>query len=84
MFHSDVDDSAESTSDEESTTVQILQSPAPLDATGLPIAGLGGTSNTSKKFMKMVDRIAESKIFQAATENRYIKKAMEGKADTVK
>nr|CAI5846225.1 unnamed protein product [Callosobruchus analis] len=36
------------------------------------------SSGGGKKFIRMVDRLAESKFFQAATENRYIKKAMEG------
>lgn len=80
MFNSDVEDSAESTSDEE--TPCIFYNPPVLDAAGVPVQGLGGSSNTSKRFIKMVDRIAESKIFQAATENRYIKKAMEGVSNT--
>ncbi|RZC34748.1 testis-expressed sequence 2 protein, partial [Asbolus verrucosus] len=80
MFNSDVEDSAESTSDEEAMC--LLQNQPALDSAGLPVQGLGGSSNTSKKFMKMVDRIAESKIFQAATEYRYIKKAMEGVSNT--
>lgn len=72
MFNSDVDDSAESSTDEE-----YSKYPPALDATGYPIQGLGGTSNTSKKIIKIVDKVAESKIFQAATENKYIKKAIE-------
>ncbi|CAH1135926.1 unnamed protein product [Ceutorhynchus assimilis] len=66
IYHSDVDDSAESSSDEEGPQeVQIPKEPT-----------------HGKKFIKMVDRIAESKFFQAATENRYIKKAMEGVSNT--
>lgn len=71
IYNSDVDDSAESSSDEE----------GPQEIPNLPQeAGnpQGGSGNSGKKFIKMVDRIAESKFFQAATENRYIKKAMEG------
>lgn len=45
---------------------------------GYPVPGLGGVSKGSKKLMKMVDRLAESKFFQAATDNKYIKKAMAG------
>ncbi|XP_063917342.1 testis-expressed protein 2 isoform X3 [Zophobas morio] len=83
MFHSDVEDSAESTSDEEAICpFQNNQYPAALDASGVPVQGLGGTSNTSKKFIKMVDKIAESKFFQAATENKYIKRAMEEVSNT--
>lgn len=71
IYNSDVDDSAESSSDEEGPQEipNIPQEP------GNP---QGSSSNSGKKFIKMVDRIAESKFFQAATENRYIKKAMEG------
>ncbi|EFA08264.1 testis-expressed protein 2 isoform X2 [Tribolium castaneum] len=72
MFNSDLEDSPESTSDEETP---IFPNPPALDS------GQSG-SNTSKKFIKMVDRIAESKFFQAATEYRYIKKAMEGVSNT--
>lgn len=78
MYNEDVDDSAESSDDEEH--VQIAQhSPGKaLDEAGNPVQGLGGTSNTSKRFMKMVDKIAESRFFQVATEYKYIKNLMEG------
>lgn len=75
MFHSDVDDSAESSSDED------LDLNSSMDSLNSSTSGTT-TSNSSKKFIKMVDRIAESKFFQAATENRYIKKAMEGVSNT--
>lgn len=70
IYHSDVDDSAESSTDEEG----LQELPANREGTGerAPVY------EKKKKFIKMVDRIAESKIFQAAAENRYIKKAMEG------
>lgn len=77
MYNSEVDDSAESSSNDEFVPVAPPTS-NPLDATGTPIQGLGGTSNASKKFIKMVDKIAESKFFQAATEYKYIKNLMEG------
>lgn len=82
MFHSDVEDSAESTSDDDSMNV-FYPNPTVLDGTGYP-SGTSGIppSSNSKKFMKMVDKIAESKFFQAATEYRYIKKAMEGVSNT--
>ncbi|XP_018562200.1 testis-expressed protein 2-like isoform X2 [Anoplophora glabripennis] len=75
IYNSDVDDSAESSSDEEGPQEipNIPQEPGNIQ---------GGSSNSGKKFIKMVDRLAESKIFQAATENRYIKKAMEGVSNT--
>lgn len=78
MFHSDVDDSAESSSEDESSSflpnvVSLVEEKQIQNAEKQP---------PSKKFMKMVDRITESKIFQAATENKYIKKAMEGVSNT--
>ncbi|KAF5288346.1 hypothetical protein FQR65_LT12081 [Abscondita terminalis] len=69
---SDVDDTAESSSDEE------VYSPT---SSRKNLDGKANSSN-SKKFMKMMDKITESKIFQAATENRYIKRAMEGVSNT--
>lgn len=71
-----MDDTAESSTDDEA---HIFTPKKVLDEVGNPVTGLGGSSNASKKIIKMVDKIAESKFFQAATENRYIKKAMEGK-----
>lgn len=70
IYHSDVDDTAESSSDEDGPQEipVVKESSTP-----------GERPHGSKKFIKMVDRIAESKFFQAAAENRYIKKAMEGK-----
>lgn len=81
MFHSDVEDSAESTSDEDSINV-FDPNPTVVDGSGHPGGASGTPSSNSKKFMKMVDKIAESKFFQAATEYRYIKKAMEGVSNT--
>lgn len=72
MFNSDIDDSAESSSDEEYTKY-----PPALDSTGYPVQGLGGSSTTSKKIIRIVDKVAESKLFQAAAENKYIKKAIQ-------
>ncbi|KAJ8950583.1 hypothetical protein NQ314_007807, partial [Rhamnusium bicolor] len=74
IYHSDIDDSAESSSDEEGPQ----DIPNITQESSTPLTS-GGSSNSGKKFIKMVDRIAESKFFQAATENRYIKKAMEGR-----
>lgn len=76
IFHSDIDDTAESSSDDEAARYVQLSSPS-IDSKGFPVT-TGGVSTRSKKLMKMVDRIAESKLFQAASENKFIKKAMEG------
>lgn len=64
---SDVEDSAETSSDDD-----VL--PRALDTAGLPIPGLGGKGN----FVNFLDKIGESRIFQVATDMKYIKKAMEG------
>ncbi|CAG9860576.1 unnamed protein product [Phyllotreta striolata] len=69
IYHSDVDDSAESSSDEEG-----LQE--------VPNAPHDSTAPAKKSYLKYVDKLAESRFFQAATENRYIKKAMEGVSNT--
>ncbi|XP_076272264.1 testis-expressed protein 2 isoform X4 [Rhynchophorus ferrugineus] len=74
IYHSDVDDSAESSSDEDGP--QELPVTKETGATATP------PTHGSKKFMKMMDKIAESKFFQVATDNRYIKKAMEGVSNT--
>lgn len=80
MFHSDVEDSAESSTDDDVPKTNY-EKPV-LDAQGMPLHGLGGASNSSKKFIRIVDKITESKIFKAATEYKYIKKAMEGVSNT--
>lgn len=80
MYHSDVDDTAESSSDEDGPSV--CPGPvSPLDASGNPIPTLGGTSKRSKKLIQIVDKIADSKLFQAATDNKYIKNLMEGEVE---
>ena len=76
IFHSDIDDTAESSSDDEAVRYVQVSSPS-VDSKGFPVTS-GGVSTRSKKLMKMVDRITESKLFQAASENKFIKKAMEG------
>lgn len=78
IYDSDIDDSAESSSDEDGPQEipNLLQDPSAASS-----IGSSGSGNSGKKFIKMVDRLAESKFFRAATENRYIKKAMEGRID---
>ncbi|KAJ8971840.1 hypothetical protein NQ317_001553 [Molorchus minor] len=76
MYHSDVDDSAESSSDEEGT--QDMPNISQDSST----PAQSSTGNSGKRFIKMVDKIAESKIFQYATEYRVIQKAMEGVSNT--
>ncbi|XP_067671155.1 testis-expressed protein 2-like [Haliotis asinina] len=66
---SDEEDSAESSTDEEEETPTSDES-----------AASGGT--TSKKFLRYLDKITQSKYFQQATEYKYIKRAMEGVSNT--
>lgn len=69
IYNSDIDDSAESSSDED----------GPQEVSTILNDSSGKTSESGgKKFIRMVDKITESKFFQVATDNRYIKKAMEG------
>nr|CAD7440911.1 unnamed protein product [Timema bartmani] len=75
MFDSDLEDTAESSSEMEdedsSTPEEVDDSPKRKPAGG-----------TSKKIINMVSKIAASKYFQHATENKYIKRAMEGVSNT--
>ena len=41
-----------------------------------------GGRGTGKKLLRIVDKITQSRYFQQATENKYIKKAMKGVSDT--
>ncbi|XP_035432519.2 testis-expressed protein 2 isoform X2 [Spodoptera frugiperda] len=83
IFDSDVEDSAESSSDDESPPVQ------PVDSNETLIASESGSlSNTTegtsskKKFLRMVDKIATNKYFQQVTDYKYVKRAMEGLSNT--
>ncbi|XP_014664586.1 PREDICTED: testis-expressed sequence 2 protein-like [Priapulus caudatus] len=72
---SDVEDSAESSSDEESQAPEdaVVKN---LDENSQNPIIIGGAS-VQKKFLRMVDKITASRYFQQATEYKYIKKAME-------
>nr|CAD7396238.1 unnamed protein product [Timema cristinae] len=75
MFDSDLEDTAESSSemeDEDSSTPEEVDDSPKRKPTG----------GTSKKIINMVSKIAASKYFQHATENKYIKRAMEGVSNT--
>ncbi len=74
-FNSDIDisdnesDSIVTSSDEE-----VVENPVdPDDA---------DTTKKQQKILKFVDKIASSQYFQKATENKYIKRAMEGVSKT--
>ncbi|XP_015124219.1 testis-expressed protein 2 [Diachasma alloeum] len=72
MFDSDVEDSPEtSTEDEESIPV-----PATSSRESTP------TQSSGRKFLSMVDKLAANKYFQHAAELSYIRRAMEGVSNT--
>ncbi|PZC82984.1 hypothetical protein B5X24_HaOG208851 [Helicoverpa armigera] len=82
IYDSDVEDSAESSSDDESPPVQPVDSNetlAPSETASLSNAE--GTSS-KKKFLRMVDKIATNKYFQQVTDYKYVKRAMEGLSNT--
>ncbi|XP_077979681.1 testis-expressed protein 2-like [Glandiceps talaboti] len=67
---SDEEDSAESSEEEDTDN-----NPHDAGATDNPESFVG--SSTSKKILRIVNRVAKSKYFQKAAENSYIKKAIE-------
>ncbi|RZF48796.1 hypothetical protein LSTR_LSTR003176 [Laodelphax striatellus] len=75
IFDSDVEDSAESSSEEADS---VRPGGPIIDLT--PASPGGGGS--SSKMLRMVDKIAASKYFQQVTDNKFIKRAMEGVSNT--
>ncbi|EFN83391.1 testis-expressed protein 2 isoform X2 [Harpegnathos saltator] len=72
MFDSDVEDSPEtSTEDEDVGNI------ASCDKDGTP-----ATQSSGKKFLSMVDKLTANKYFRHATELSYIRRAMEGVSNT--
>ncbi|XP_070580594.1 testis-expressed protein 2-like isoform X2 [Ptychodera flava] len=67
---SDEEDSAESSEEED-----VDNSPGDAGATDSTDGYVGGS--TSKKILRIVDKVTKSKYFQKATENSYVKKAIE-------
>ncbi|XP_075973368.1 testis-expressed protein 2 isoform X2 [Anticarsia gemmatalis] len=85
IYDSDMEDSAESSSDDESPPVQPVDSNETIPvsehpSTTAPPAEQGGSSK--KKFLRMVDKIATNKYFQQVTDYKYVKRAMEGLSNT--
>lgn len=68
IFDSEVEDSAESSGDE--VGPEDCQMPN------------NNRRKTSQKVLQMVDKIASSKYFQQVTDNKYVKKALEGVSNT--
>ncbi|XP_041977923.1 testis-expressed protein 2 [Aricia agestis] len=80
IFDSDMEDSAESSSDDESPPVQPVDSAEnmlPADS-----ASTTGEGSSKKKFLRMVDKIATNKYFQQVTEYKYVKRGMEALSNT--
>ncbi|XP_021935700.1 testis-expressed protein 2 isoform X4 [Zootermopsis nevadensis] len=96
MYDSDLDDSAESSDDEDerqstsgedhfSSNHKVSQHGNLFRVIPLDLKGLikpPPTASTGRKFMNVVNKIAASKYFQQATENKYIKRAIEGVSNT--
>ncbi|XP_039754159.1 testis-expressed protein 2 [Pararge aegeria] len=81
IFDSDAEDSAESSSDDESPPVQPVDSTENMPVTEPTVATPEGGSS-KKKFLRMVDKIATNKYFQQVTDYKYVKRAMEGLSNT--
>ncbi|XP_060802746.1 testis-expressed protein 2 isoform X2 [Amyelois transitella] len=81
VYDSDVEDSAESSSDDDCAPVQPVDSADNFAlAESAPNLSEGGSSK--KKFLRMVDKIATNKYFQQVTDYKYVKRAMEGLSNT--
>jgi hypothetical protein len=72
VMHSDEEDSAESTTDEESVE----------DNSNIDLPDDRRPEPMGKKLLRFVDKISQSRYFQQATEYKYIKKAMEEVSNT--
>ncbi|XP_012268551.2 testis-expressed protein 2 [Athalia rosae] len=73
MFHSDVEDSPETSTEEEDNS-NVTVPNAARDSTS--------TQSSGRRLLNMVDKLAASKYFRHATEIRYIRRAMEGFSNT--
>ncbi|CAH1795034.1 unnamed protein product [Owenia fusiformis] len=69
---SEEEDSAESSTDEEEEENTIEQ----------PVDNTANNERTSKKLLRIVDKVTASKYFQQVTDNKYIKRAMESVSNT--
>lgn len=80
MQNSEEEDSAESSSDDEIYPAEIAMEQHNKASVSQHISSSG--TSTSKKLLRIVDKIAQSRYFQQAAENRYIKKYMEDVSNT--
>ncbi|CAH2037700.1 unnamed protein product, partial [Iphiclides podalirius] len=81
IYDSEIEDSAESSSDDESPPMQPVDSKLYIAPAESPSAIAEGGSS-KKKFLRMVDKIATNKYFQQVTDYKYVKRAMEGLSNT--
>ncbi|XP_066589393.1 testis-expressed protein 2 [Prorops nasuta] len=72
MFDSDVEDSPETSTEDEDSAVAMPNSSKELTP----------TQSSGRKFLNMVDKLTASKCFQQAAELSYIRRAMEGLSNT--
>ncbi|XP_038212158.1 testis-expressed protein 2 isoform X2 [Zerene cesonia] len=82
IYDSEIEDSAESSSDDETPPVQPVDSADNLQPSETPSANPSEGGSSKKKFLRIVDRIATSKYFQQVTDYKYVKRAMEGLSNT--
>ncbi|XP_047995603.1 testis-expressed protein 2 isoform X2 [Leguminivora glycinivorella] len=82
IFDSDVEDSAESSSDDESPPVQPVDSNEAIPTQDIASAAAPESGSSKKKFLRMVDKISTNKYFQQVTDFKYVKRAMEGLSNT--
>ncbi|XP_076331355.1 testis-expressed protein 2-like isoform X1 [Tachypleus tridentatus] len=78
LYDSDEEDSAESSSDDELSTSAVDHTEEKSLVTSAHVTG----TSTSKKILRFVDKLTQSRYFQQATENKYIKRAMEEVSNT--
>ncbi|XP_023235539.1 testis-expressed protein 2-like [Centruroides sculpturatus] len=81
MLNSEEEDSAESSSDDELYSNEMSEHGSLISATVSQHITTSGSS-TSKKLLRWVDKLAQSKCFQQATENKFVKRAMEEVSNT--
>ncbi|XP_013143594.1 PREDICTED: uncharacterized protein LOC106107325 isoform X3 [Papilio polytes] len=81
IYDSEIEDSAESSSDDDGPLVQPVDS-----AENVVVSDTSSTTteggSSKKKFLRIVDRIATNKYFQQVTDYKYVKRAMEGLSNT--
>ncbi|KAJ8728044.1 hypothetical protein PYW08_016429 [Mythimna loreyi] len=88
IYDSEVEDSAESSDDDESPPVQpvdsteTVSSDTPSTTAVVPEPTTSTSTSSKKKFLRMVDKIATNKYFQQVTDYKYVKRAMEGLSNT--